>query len=63
MIYAQQPEWCCHGCGTRYGYGRTADVSTVHLGECGVCQSTNVVVTEPRDYGYLKPEWKNHAVA
>ena len=36
--------------------------STMHLGTCGVCSKTNVAVTEPRDYGYLRAEWRTAQV-
>lgn len=59
MNLREQPEFCCNGCGNEYGNGRTTDTSTMHLGKCGVCGRT-AVVTEPRDYGYLTPDWRDH---
>jgi len=29
----------------------------MHEGDCGVCGKF-AAVTQPRDFGYLKPEWK-----
>jgi hypothetical protein len=28
------------------------------MGTCGVCGATDVSVTEPRDYGHLRAEWR-----
>jgi anaerobic ribonucleoside-triphosphate reductase len=52
---SDQPAWCCAKCGEKYGR-RQAGLATWHLDTCGVCGKESVV-TEPRDFGYLKPEW------
>jgi hypothetical protein len=65
-----QPAWCCRDCGSRYS--RTAykvggvsvstsvsRVSTYHEDPCDVC-GKEAACTEPRDFGGLKPAWKNH---
>ena len=55
------PTWVCHTCGMKYGKAPSATrMATYHLGTCDVCGSGNMAVTEPRDYGHLRPEWKNH---
>jgi hypothetical protein len=61
------PTWICHDCGVKYGawykkgkyVGPTPICSTMHIGTCGVCDATEVAVTEPRDYGHLRVTWKN----
>ena len=53
------PARVCISCGRRYGhnpYGNKA--ATWHYGGCGVC-GENGDVTEPRDFGHLKPEWRS----
>ena len=67
MIYGDQimkrrkpyPDWICDECGRLHGkrpqgnpYG-----ATYHIGECGVCGTGGVEVTEPRDFGHLKEGW------
>lgn len=62
------PTWICHDCGVKYGawykkgeyVGPKNHCSTMHTGECGVCGTIDVAVTEPRDYGHLRVTWKNH---
>ena len=43
-------------CGAKHG-NRTPGVATWHEGTCGICGEKKPV-TEPRDYGHLKREWK-----
>lgn len=52
----QQPGWVCYSCGTRYGV-RAPVAATWGLGICGCC-GRQTDVTQPRDFGYLKPAWK-----
>lgn len=52
------PAWVCHACGGLYGLRRPG-VHTCHVGTCGVC-GRETVVTEPRDFGHLRPEWRQH---
>jgi hypothetical protein len=50
--------WVCHPCGMKYG--RRTDpgsASTIHHGRCDVCGQP-ATVTQPRDYGHLRPEWR-----
>lgn len=55
------PEWICHKCGVKYGFwyvdgfykGPEHHYATYHLGKCDICNSLEVSVTEPRDYGHL----------
>lgn len=54
-----QPNWVCSPCGRKYSNGRLFPISTYHTGICDVCKK-ETAVTEPRDFGYLKPEWKRH---
>ena len=53
------PDWICDECGRLHGkrpegnpYG-----ATYHIGECGVCGTGGVDVTEPRDFGHLREGW------
>ena len=47
------PAWICHDCGSAYGRPRATGSSTFHSGDaCGWCGRDDVIVTEPRDYGY-----------
>lgn len=53
-------EWVCDTCGIKYGKwyqpGAIAPklhCATFHMDTCDVCGSSNIPVTEPRDYGYL----------
>jgi len=52
------PGWICRTCGNLYG-NRKCGVSTWHEDVCGVCGEIRMC-TEPRDFGYLKPEWRFH---
>ena len=49
-----QPMWACMDCGMTYGK-RQPGIASWHIDTCGVCGKTKIV-TEPRDFGYLKPE-------
>jgi hypothetical protein len=60
----EYPTWVCDPCGTRYGQwyqpgtiGPKVHYATYHMGTCDVCKSTQVPVTEPRDYGHLIESW------
>lgn len=50
------PSWICRECGEKYGR-RPCGIASWHVAECGVC-SNSTWVTEPRDFGHLKPEWR-----
>jgi hypothetical protein len=50
------PAWVCAKCGTQYGR-KAAGLATWHPGTCGVCLA-DAAVTEPRDFGHLKPGWR-----
>lgn len=52
------PAWVCVRCGNKYGR-RSAGVCTYHLDTCGVCGEKWTMVTEPRDFGHLRDNWKN----
>ena len=54
----RQPDWCCSDCGRTYGK-RLPECATYHDAVCGVCGVWRSV-TEPRDYGYLRREWRGH---
>jgi len=54
-----QPAWVCADCGVQYGRIIEGHISTWHVDYCDVC-GTETMVTEPRDFGYLRPEWKMH---
>lgn len=51
------PVWVCAKCGEKYG-NRIPHMATWHNGICGVCNRPRAV-TEPRDYGHLKPGWRD----
>ena len=54
-------DWVCMECGEKWGLwwvdgvykGPAHHYATYHEDTCDVCNKTNVIVTEPRDYGYL----------
>jgi hypothetical protein len=56
------PDWVCYSCGIKHGgwyqddgayIGPKNHCATYHHGVCEVCGTTNIAVTEPRDYGHL----------
>lgn len=55
--------WICNDCGTKYGHwwatgqytGPETHYATYHIGNCEYCGARNVPVTEPRDFGGLRP--------
>jgi len=59
-----QPDWVCHDCGREWGAwwegsvytGPSPHCATFHEGACSVCGETKVV-TEARDFGYLRKGW------
>jgi len=51
------PDWICAGCGKRLGRGEANKYATWHPDRCGVCKEHGLV-TEPRDFGHLKPNWR-----
>jgi hypothetical protein len=58
-INTYYPDWICDDCGSKHGkrpegnpYG-----ATYHSDWCGVCFEWKSV-TEPRDWGHLKPSFK-----
>ena len=59
-----QPDWVCYGCALIWGnwwvdgeyVGPTSHCATCHEGICNVCKQIKVV-TEARDYGYLREGW------
>ena len=53
------PFWICWDCGKRYGRRDCGIAATWHMGSCGVCCQVKDV-TEPRDFGHLKDDWKHH---
>ena len=50
------PVVICHVCGMKYG-NKQPYIATWYDGKCGVC-GKYTAVTEPRDFGHLKGEWK-----
>lgn len=52
-----QPAWVCDPCGQLYGFRKQPNHATWHNGQCGVCHKPGPV-TEPRDFGYLHPDWR-----
>lgn len=53
----EYPVWVCTPCGQKYGRAAVG-VATWHMGTCDVC-GEKAGVTEPRDYGHLKDNWKD----
>ena len=51
------PDWICAGCGKRLGRGELNKYASWCLDQCGVCKEQKLV-TEPRDFGHLKPNWR-----
>lgn len=59
-----QPDWVCQPCGAKHGVRPDRGmVSTYHAGTCGACGRSEVFVTEPRDFGYLRRGWQQHEKA
>lgn len=54
---ALYPVWVCKPCGEKHGR-KQVGIATWHMGICGVCGQADWV-TEPRDFGHLKSEWKD----
>ena len=66
MIYGAEmmrrkpyPDWICDECGRLHGKRPEGNPhgATYHIGECGICGTGGVEVTEPRDFGFLKEGW------
>lgn len=55
--WSAYPAWICADCGDRYGK-RACGIATWHEDVCGICGRT-VAVTEARDYGGLRDDWRN----
>jgi hypothetical protein len=51
------PDWLCADCGKRLGRAPAHPHATWHNDTCDVCD-TYKPVTEPRDFGHLKPNWR-----
>ena len=53
------PSWICDECGRLHGKrpGGNPHGATYHVGECGICGTGGVEVTEPRDFGHLREGW------
>lgn len=53
------PVWVCVPCGVKFGKNvQETRISTFHIGVCDVCGKEDAV-TEPRDFGYLKDNWRD----
>jgi hypothetical protein len=50
------PQWICSPCGRRHGRSQP-ELATWHDGRCDICGAA-AAVTEPRDFGHLKPGWE-----
>lgn len=57
------PTWVCFPCGYKYGRWnakqRAEHICTIHTGICDICGQERAV-TEPRDFGHLKDNWKEN---
>lgn len=51
------PDWICADCGEKLGRSAATRYAAWHDGRCGMCNQTTMV-TEPRDFGHLKPNWR-----
>jgi hypothetical protein len=53
------PSWICDECGRLHGKRPEGNPhgATYHVGECGICGTGGVEVTECRDFGHLKEGW------
>ena len=58
MIAGHQPDWVCWLCGALHGRRRAPAAATWHDGVCDCC-GEEASVTEPRDFGYLRPGWES----
>lgn len=56
MTVYDDPSFICFDCGSKYGR-RNCGEATWHNDTCDICD-TYGPVTEPRDFGYLKFNWK-----
>jgi rRNA maturation protein Nop10 len=57
-VQTAYPAWVCFPCGRKYGRGMPAGhLCTVHTDICDIC-GEETSVTEPRDFGHLKPGWR-----
>ena len=54
---ADYPAWVCAECGEKYGWRECNPVATWHPDICCIC-GMHADVTEPRDFGFLKLDWK-----
>jgi hypothetical protein len=60
MLNNQDIEFICRECGHKFGRPErvgAGHLATFHLGHCDIC-GENKPVSEPRDFGYLKTNWK-----
>lgn len=53
------PQWVCDFCGSTYGRRDCSEGATWHMGTCDVCEDEDVAVTEPRDFGGLRDDWRD----
>lgn len=56
MTDSDYPQYVCSDCGLKYGH-KTCGEATWHEDTCDVC-GWHTSVTEPRNFGHLKPEWR-----
>ena len=52
------PQYICQSCGSVLGQEPDAPMATWHNGQCDVCHRREIAVTEPRDFGHLRTEWR-----
>ena len=57
MTDPDYPASICADCGEKRGR-RPCGIATWTMGVCDLCGRPEMV-TEPRDYGHLKPTWKD----
>ena len=56
----KQIDWVCNNCGVKYGkwyqpkaVAPEVHYASYHMNTCDICNTKNIPVTEPRDFGYL----------
>lgn len=55
------PATICVECGERYGKSpHSRSCVTYYPGTCDICGAPDGLVTEPRDFGHLRPDWIRH---
>lgn len=54
----EYPTWICVRCAGKYGEHDASIITRWYNGGCDVC-GKQTLVTEPKNYGQLTPDWRN----